>query len=716
MGFRSWIHGAIGVALVSGVPSAGASDVRLPRSGRVTLEFLDGRDAFPSTLAVAAPGVAVAASGCRAEDAVGLPGRRLVTAREAQRGCRVALDADPEARGVQPFPAGTTFNFRLCVQTDPSPACENVWSSRRASNGDGAEHLRTVRVSDRILRLGWEHQAGGAGADFDDHIVVLRIDGDRDGDGLWDDWETSGIDADGDGDVDLALPGADPDHKDVFVELDWMDCALDGGDCPADRPHDHQPRFGAIEEVQAVYAAAPVDNPDGRTGIKLHVELDERLPHRQFLDLGCFGQPSFAPIKASHFADARRFAYHYGIFGHSQQEGDHGNAGCAEVGGDDFLVTLADWSAIQRQTVDRLHAGSLLHELGHNLGLRHGGGDNVDLKPNYLSVMNHRYQYRGIPPHGTLDYSRTVLPTLDERNVDERRSLPAAVMYACPDLQVMCVSKPGGDINWNCARGIEDDRLVLDLNRDRFCIRPRGFELATCAEGGEQCDVDDQRELVRQVDATGAPEFFEWYSDGQDRTCDLAAHPDDEPIRAAGSRQPRRLRGFSDWDNLRYAFQADLDHGHGSEISVQEEIEADLDEELVILRFTASPQVVPAGALLTFTATLKNVSEFAIDNGVVEETVPPGTRLVSCTIDGRDCPSASGAIVGGALPHLEAQQEAVLRVAVRVPGSTPAGTRLRSQVRAEKGGITPDVECLPGERYAPFQPNRAALSILVRRP
>ncbi len=30
-----------------------------------------------------------------------------------------------------------------------------------------------------------------------------------------------------------------------------------------------------------------------------------------------------------------------------------------------------------------------MHELGHNLGLRHGGMDDLNCKPNYLSVMNY---------------------------------------------------------------------------------------------------------------------------------------------------------------------------------------------------------------------------------------------------------------------------------------------------------------------------------------
>ena len=37
-----------------------------------------------------------------------------------------------------------------------------------------------------------------------------------------------------------------------------------------------------------------------------------------------------------------------------------------------------------------------MHELGHNLGLRHGGDDLPNFKPNYLSVMNYSFQLTGL--------------------------------------------------------------------------------------------------------------------------------------------------------------------------------------------------------------------------------------------------------------------------------------------------------------------------------
>jgi predicted Zn-dependent protease len=36
-------------------------------------------------------------------------------------------------------------------------------------------------------------------------------------------------------------------------------------------------------------------------------------------------------------------------------------------------------------------AGTLMHEFGHNLGLRHGGNENTNRKPNYISIMSYNY-------------------------------------------------------------------------------------------------------------------------------------------------------------------------------------------------------------------------------------------------------------------------------------------------------------------------------------
>jgi hypothetical protein len=209
---------------------------------------------------------------------------------------------------------------------------------------------------------------------------------------------------------------------------------------------------------------------------------------------------SFFDLKRKYFEPKESSAYHYTIFGHYAQcdtaehcalDGHTGqcpttSGGCATakvgmtgigaINGNNFIVSLG--SAINDQETGLgfdpkesapggapigqfLLGGTFMHELGHNLGLRHGGGASAtsdpntctppdcedectvpagpNFKPNLLSVMNYLYQTSGIesasapggfvPANTRLDYSTQVLPTvpvsdgipgvLDELGLDE---------------------------------------------------------------------------------------------------------------------------------------------------------------------------------------------------------------------------------------------------------------------------------------------------------
>ncbi len=60
---------------------------------------------------------------------------------------------------------------------------------------------------------------------------------------------------------------------------------------------------------------------------------------------------------------------------------------------------------------------ALAHEFGHKFGLGHGGGDTINHKPNYPSIMNYSVSY-------SVDgYSRSKYPTLNEFDVCEEKGL-----------------------------------------------------------------------------------------------------------------------------------------------------------------------------------------------------------------------------------------------------------------------------------------------------
>ena len=236
-------------------------------------------------------------------------------------------------------------------------------------------------------------------------------DVDTDGDGLLDNWETNGIpytdalgvqqhyllDVDGDGNSD-----ADPNHKDLFVEIDAVDAP---GIAPS---------LTDLSPVIAAFNNAPVTNPDGTTGIVLHLHIDEPTiavvggfpsPWAEF-DLvksqvasgtilpGYFGTVDDRNhVDGSERLQARRKAFRYCLFATTILGDD--TSGIAELPGNDFIVALGAWSTPGGTSEQK--AGTFMHELGHTLGLGHGGRDPVtgpdhtNYKPNYYSVMNYSW-------------------------------------------------------------------------------------------------------------------------------------------------------------------------------------------------------------------------------------------------------------------------------------------------------------------------------------
>ncbi len=100
--------------------------------------------------------------------------------------------------------------------------------------------------------------------------LVQASNPDSDQDGLLDHWESQGIDIDRDGqrDLDLAAMGADPQRKDIFLEVDWLAPRKSGSQVF----WRNEPSPGVMQRLVEMFASAPVTNPDGSKGITLHVD------------------------------------------------------------------------------------------------------------------------------------------------------------------------------------------------------------------------------------------------------------------------------------------------------------------------------------------------------------------------------------------------------------------------------------------------------------
>lgn len=263
---------------------------------------------------------------------------------------------------------------------------------------------------------------------------------DTDQDGICDNWETtSGVKVyypAGGGSWTLTYtndPAPKPDHKDIFVEIDHVDNTGKTG-CNDGRGNTSWKLTSApVNNVEAAFRGGHVLNDDGVTGVELHIYLDDPLVDPDstipciaslniWKDTGGGGDTtidSYDEAKRDNFGattserpstnkgKAKWQVFHYGI-SMPEQTQDPASSGVAEQLGNDFVISIGapgfTWSTNHMQ-------GTLMHELGHNLGLYHGGPDVLgndyytNCKPNYPSVMTYIRQTNTPYSNNSLTYS-----------------------------------------------------------------------------------------------------------------------------------------------------------------------------------------------------------------------------------------------------------------------------------------------------------------------
>jgi hypothetical protein len=475
---------------------------------------------------------------------------------------------------VYPYPSSNAYALAL------DPDGQRFWAAGSDYiQGSGSPvYVYNIETSERQLAFYASDTVGG-----------LAVFGptDSDGDGLPDDWERYGVTVDANGNVigigntgngvfvDLPGMGADPLHKDIFVHVDWMNPD------PGDPTFEFNPNPEALKMVSDAFAVAPTQRtPDGKRGINLHVDAGPNsimnpatgqtwgtlsragtVPFAPVLDTA--NPPNFVnallPYKTAHFLPAgRRAVFHYALY--CKKIDIYNGGGLGTQPGTDFV--LARSNVVYPES----EAATFMHELGHNLGLEHGGGDEVNLKPNYLSVMNYAFPF-GLINLGrslsfSIDYSRARLATLDEFNLDESAGIgdPSTALqltvwniYTNPDNPPgsnNCISHrdtyyrlfyPNAPLDWNCDGAVTPGRVVADINGDGVCVSPGSSGTLFAVPQG-----DDQ-----VVDAHVVS--------GPNRVCETPAGCDptdpancDIQSQRVGFVQPQYLEGFSDWPMLQY--------------------------------------------------------------------------------------------------------------------------------------------------------------------
>lgn len=314
---------------------------------------------------------------------------------------------------------------------------------------------------------------------------------DRDGDGLYDDWEINGVDTDNDGTIDLHLEkmGADPDVPDIFVEVDWMVRPSEKVSFVETLPElSYAPSENAMRIVYNsfkdhginIHIDAGPDSTDFVTGKKWgKLSGGNAIDYEENFILGLNHSHWSEVVEDNFDTETRGNVFRHSMFIDRYNNGT--SSGIANgIPGQYFIIANQTWL---RNTGDTGIAGTFMHELGHTLGLSHGGHDNnvnnhTHYKPNYLSVMNYLFQTSGLAGTGAVNYSDYALPYLDENNLCETEGIDPEGLtentglgtviksnsYYYDDRYIAPVSKV--DVDFDNSGEIDTETVSKDLNAD----------------------------------------------------------------------------------------------------------------------------------------------------------------------------------------------------------------------------------------------------------
>lgn len=245
-----------------------------------------------------------------------------------------------------------------------------------------------------------------ARATFTFETQESAIDSDRDG--LPDLWEEQGVTlADG-----TRLPlhewGADPHRPDIFLQMNWMRSEYETLDC-----FSHPEHAECLEAKTTSYRPARKSFDElverfGEHGIALHIDAGEY--YSNIPNYGARHGGETEDYEEYYFKSAipglrmvnnvnrllgqRSAVFHSGVVGGMMNPGNY-SVGVSLLGDNGFYVAKHE-----RMTKESQLRNTIMHELGHNLGLNHNGAaaaagqvPDVDYLPNYKSVMNYLYQF-----------------------------------------------------------------------------------------------------------------------------------------------------------------------------------------------------------------------------------------------------------------------------------------------------------------------------------
>jgi len=527
--------------------------------------------------------------------------------------------------------------------------------------------------------------------------IGVDSDGDLDDDGLLDGWERNGYDANSDGIIDVDLPAlhAKVDHKDLFLELDYtlgqipsrigiqaMKAAMraapltnpdgvngitlwvDTGNLVDPLAREGQPTGTCTDGIDQLgdgtadgadpdcrYLDASVEdffvtncnNGTDNDGDGLVDAADPECLVGDNLGGGnavpalnnCGLDAAFTSNENANFNPLRKGVFRYAVSTAQDVDTDGngpdtgcGSGGQGTIGGYHFVEYNHD-------------GGTIMHEFGHNLGLRHGGFENTNCKPNYVSEMNYDLQF-GIPRVGggnILDYSpprlaldgsnRGVAPLgqLDEANLDENTILDAT------DNANRFVF-----VNRNGAKNPSNLNAPIDWNAD--------------GSPPDSANVPSININNSSPDIPGTP---------QDERNPVAC--------ASDTSSNSKLKGNDDWSKVQLAIRPNADGSEKGDVLTDQEptleellrLQELLNTTDLVATLSDAPDPVAAGRTVTWTAGARNAGTAPSTSTQVEVTLPSDvtnvTSAAPCIVTGRKASCNLGELMPGASKSFEVRAD-----------------------------------------------------------
>jgi hypothetical protein len=378
-----------------------------------------------------------------------------------EQGAMLASDANSGPLGLPKLavPPGTRFVMLKAPSGQPAPAgvLDVYANDSRDDDGDGVGHaleraLGTCDAPDE------PHCVRSALAKYYERVPGATRDTDRDGLSDADElWGVAGQPL-----LDLPRFGADPRHKDVFVEVDRGK--------NVDPPGLSEDDLVQVAKLFAHGSAAALRNPDGKPGIRMHFDIGfepAEPAHRALLgDWGGSSRSSrnYKKARRQDFTAARAGYFRYAVLIRS---------GFGQSSGDAFVANR-----------DYHRIALFAHELAHTLGLKHHGHASwgeVNCKPNHFSIIN--YAYQNLLEVG---FSTRAGQLLDPGSVIERGPVDgteASLLRAPPfELDVVDTGEHPG-IDWNRDGRISDEPVRAGLTWATYkSCDAAGFGRATLAK------------------------------------------------------------------------------------------------------------------------------------------------------------------------------------------------------------------------------------------